>query len=77
VAIARLVDRVSELGLAAGLVATLAVGGLLTAALVVTRPSELVGYAQAHTAFAVVASAIAASAMLLLAGVTGALRRDA
>lgn len=64
---------------AIGLTALVAVGAALAATLTVTllafRLPEVVDYAQEHTAFFVVAGAIAVSAMALLAGVAGVLAR--
>jgi hypothetical protein len=64
---------------AIGLTALLATGALIaagvTAVLVVFRLPELVGYAQDHTAFFVVAGAITVCAVALLAGLAGVLAR--
>ena len=64
---------------AIGLTALVAVGAALAATLTVTLLAfllpEVVDYAQEHTAFFVVAGAIAVSAMALLAGVAGVLAR--
>ena len=69
------VDGAAAIGLTALLVtgAVIAAGGTL--ALVVFRLPDLVAYAQDHTAFVVVAGAVALSAVTLLAGLAGVLAR--
>jgi membrane-associated phospholipid phosphatase len=69
------VDRVAAVGLLAVAIAGVGLAALVTATLVVTRFSDLVGYADRHTAFVVVAAALAAGAVGLLGVVTLALRR--
>ena len=49
---------------------------IVAATLVVTRPSELVDFADEHTALVAVGGAIAFAAAALLGGVTAALRRS-
>ena len=69
------VDRAA----AVGLTALLATGALIatgvTAVLVVFRLPDLLGYAQDHTAFVVVAGAITLCAVALLTGLAGVLAR--
>jgi membrane-associated phospholipid phosphatase len=74
-ALTSLVDRATQVGLVA-----LALAAGLAAALVVfvvasTRSDAVLGFASAHTAAVAVGALVAASAALLLAGVTAALRR--
>jgi membrane-associated phospholipid phosphatase len=71
--------RVLDRGAAVGLTATAAASALAVSAalvlLALTRLPELIGYADRHTAFVVVAGGIAATAAALLAGMTVALNR--
>ena len=69
------VERAAAVGLTALLATGGAVAAGLTVALLVFRLPEVVDYAQDHTAFMVVASAIALSAVALLAGLAGVLAR--
>jgi membrane-associated phospholipid phosphatase len=69
------VDRVAAVGLLAAALAGLALAALVTATLLLTRFSDLVDYADRHTAFVVVAAALAAWAAGLLGVVTFAARR--
>lgn len=70
------VDRIAAIGLTAAAVAGAAAAVVVTAAVVVLRLPDLVGYAQNHTAFFVVAIALAMSAAALLAGLAGVLTRS-
>jgi membrane-associated phospholipid phosphatase len=69
------VDRVAAVGLFAAAIVGLGLAALVTATLLLTRLSDLVDYADRHTAFVVVAAALGASAVGLLGVVTLALRR--
>lgn len=64
----RTADRLAALGLGAILAAAGLLLSALVAAALVFRLPEIVDYAQAHTAFAVVASVLALSALALLSG---------
>jgi membrane-associated phospholipid phosphatase len=69
------VDGAAAIGLTAVLATGAAIAAAVTTILVVFRLPDLVGYAQDHTAFFVVAGAIALSAVALLAGLAGVLAR--
>ena len=70
----RWVERLAAAGLAAGLaIGTLVAGAAV--AITVTRGPEIVDYAQEHTAFFVVAGALAGSALVLLGALTSVLSR--
>ena len=69
------VDGAAAIGLTALLVTGAAIAAAVTVIVVVFRLPDLVGYAQDHTAFFVVAGAIALSAVVLLAGLAGVLAR--
>lgn len=69
------VDRGSAIGLTVVLVSGALLAAGVAAIVVVFRLPELVGYAQDHTAFVVVAAGIAVSAVALLAGLAGAIAR--
>ena len=69
------VDRVAAVGLAAAAVAGVILVGLVSVVVLVTRSSDVMAYAEEHTAFVAVALAIAASAVAVLGGVTIVLRR--
>ena len=69
------VDGAAAIGLTALLVTGAAIAAAVTVIVVVFRLPDLVGYAQDHTAFFVVAGAIALSAVALLAGLAGVLAR--
>jgi membrane-associated phospholipid phosphatase len=74
-ALQRGVDGIATFG-AAALVLLLVVTVVIAAVtLVVTRPSDLVDFADQHTALVAVGGAIALAAAVLLGGVTAALRR--
>ena len=75
-AVVRVTERVTEAGLVAGLAAATLAGGLLSVPLVLFRLSDLVGWAEAHTAAVFVAAALAACAAGLLAAVVAALLRS-
>jgi membrane-associated phospholipid phosphatase len=75
-ALQRAGDGVATLGIAA---LTLVVGGVVAfaaATLVLTRPSDVVDFADQHTALVAVGGALAVAAAVLLGGVTAALRRS-
>ncbi len=69
------VDGAAAIGLTALLVTGAAVVAGVTLVVVVFHLSDLLGYAEDHTAFFLVAGAIALSAVALLAGLAGALAR--
>ena len=69
------VDRAAAIGLTALLATGAAVAAGVTVILAVFHPADVVDYAQDHTAFLLVASAIALSAVALLAGLAGVLAR--
>ena len=69
------VDRVAAVGLLTAAIGGLVVAGLVTVVLLLNHMSGLVDYADRHTAFVVVAAALAAGAAGLLGVVTLALRR--
>ena len=75
-ALQRAVDGVATLGIAA--LALLLVAGVAFVAvtLLLTRPSDLVDFADEHTALVAVGGGIAFAAAVLLGGVTAALRRS-
>ena len=72
----RVADGAATLGTAA--LALLVVAGvvLVGATLVLTRPSDLVDFADEHTALVAVGAGLALAAAVLLGGVTAALRRS-
>jgi len=72
----RWADRIAAIGLAAGLAIGLLVAGALTA-LAAVRGPQIVDYAQANTAFFVVAGVLALTALTLLGALTGVLSRRA
>jgi membrane-associated phospholipid phosphatase len=74
-AIREVVDGVAAVGLATAAIAGVVLAGLIVAALLLTRLPQVLGYADTHTAFVVVATAVAVSAAALLGAVTLALRR--
>lgn len=69
------VDRAAAIGLTALLATGAAIAAGVTIVLVLFRLPDVVGYAQDHTAFFLVAGAIALSAVALLAGLAGVLAR--
>jgi membrane-associated phospholipid phosphatase len=69
------VDRLATIGLAAVAVAGAAAAVVVAAIVVLFRLPDLLGYMQNHTAFFVVAAALAVSAAALLAGLAGVLAR--
>ena len=69
------VDGAAAIGLTAVLVTGAAIVAAAAVILLVFRLPDVVGYAQEHTAFLVVAVAIALSAVALLAGLAGVLAR--
>ena len=69
------VDGAAAIGLTAVLVTGAAIAAAATVILLVFRLPDVIGYAQEHTAFLVVAGAIALSAVALLAGLAGVLAR--
>jgi membrane-associated phospholipid phosphatase len=69
------VDQVAAIGLTAVALAAVILAGLASVVVLATRSSDVVSYAQDHTAFVAVAVAIAASAVAVLGGVTVVLRR--
>lgn len=69
------VDGAAAIGLTALLAAGAAIAAGVTLVLVLFRLPDVVGYAQDHTAFFLVAGAIALSAVALLAGLAGVLAR--
>ena len=70
------VDGIATFGTAALVFFLLVTGVIVAVTLVVTRPSELVDFADEHTALVAVGGAIALAAAALLGGVTAALRRS-
>jgi membrane-associated phospholipid phosphatase len=70
-----LVDRVTEAGTVALALAAVAVAAAVALVVASRRMDDMVDFASAHTAAVVVGLAVAASAALLLAGVTASLRR--
>ena len=76
VALQRGVDGIATFGTAALVLLLVVTGVIVVATLVVTRPSDLVDFADEHTALVAVGGAIAFAAAVLLGGVTAALRRS-
>lgn len=74
-AVTNLTDRATQLGLVALALAAGIVAALVVFVVASSRSDEVLGFASAHTAAVAVGVAVAASAALLLAGVTAALRR--
>lgn len=70
----RMADRAAGPGFVATVTAGLAASAV-AAGMLILRFSEVVGYAQAHTAFFVVASALAVSAIVLISGLAVAIGR--
>jgi membrane-associated phospholipid phosphatase len=75
-ALQRGVDGVATFGTAALVFLLLVTGVIVAVTLVITRPSELMDFADEHTALVAVGGAIAFAAVALLGGVTAALRRS-
>ncbi len=73
-AVRRWTERAAAVGLAAGLGVGVLVSGAL-AAIAALRGPQIVDYAQANTAFVVVAGVLALSALVLLAALTSVLSR--
>lgn len=71
----RAADALASTGVAALALGTAAFTTIAVLILSARRMDEMVGFAEAHTAAVAVGVAVAASAALLLAGVTAALRR--
>jgi len=71
----RTADRVIALGLVATLMATVLVLLAVVAGVLIFRLPDVVDYAQAHTAFFVVASVLAVSALVLISGLFLAIGR--
>jgi len=71
----RTADRVAALGLAALVVLGGLALSLVAAEILIFRLSDLVGYAQAHTAFMAVAAALAVSALALVSGFAAVIGR--
>lgn len=69
------VDGAAAIGLTALLATGAVIAAGVTAVLLVFRLSDVVDYAQDHTAFVLVAGGITLSAVVLLAGLAGALAR--
>jgi zinc transporter ZupT len=69
-------DRVAAIGLAAGLGIGVLVGGAV-AVIAAHRGPQILHYAQANTAFFVVAGALALSALVLLGALTSVISRRA
>jgi membrane-associated phospholipid phosphatase len=76
-AMAGAVDRGLAYGLTGAALAIVVLGLVAVTLLVTTRLSDLVGYADRHTAFVLVAGAVAVLATALLAGLAVALQRRA
>jgi membrane-associated phospholipid phosphatase len=74
-ALTRIADRATEAGLVALALAAGVVVAMVALVVALNRMDDVVGFASAHTASVAVGLAVAASAALLLAGVTAALRR--
>jgi membrane-associated phospholipid phosphatase len=73
--LADVVERATEAGLVVGLAVAAVVGAIVAAAIVLTRPGQVLDYAAANTTAVIAAVALAVSAGLLLAGVSAALKR--
>jgi membrane-associated phospholipid phosphatase len=74
-ALARGTERAAEAGLVAALGIAALLGAATTALILLFRLPDLVAFAENRSTFVVTAAALAASALLLLAGVTAAIRR--
>jgi membrane-associated phospholipid phosphatase len=74
-ALARTTDKVAEAGITIAAAGAVLIGGLAAATLVLFRLPDVLGYAEAHTAFVLVASTLAAGAALLVAAVASTLSR--
>ena len=74
-ALTGVVDRVAEAGVVVIALAAVAIGTVAALMVGSSRMDEVKGFASDHTAAVAVGLAVAASAALLLAGVTSALRR--
>ena len=70
------VDGIATFGTAALVLLLVVLVVVVAATLVVTRPSDLVDFADQHTALVAVGGGIAFAAAVLLGGVTAALRRS-
>jgi hypothetical protein len=75
-ALQRAVDGAATFGIAALVLFLVVTVAIVAATLLVTRPGELVDFADEHTALVAVGSGIALAAAVLLGGVTAALRRS-
>jgi len=74
-ALTTVVDRATEAGLVALALSAAVAATMVALVVALSRMDEVVGFASAHTAAVAVGLAVAASAALLLTGVTAALRR--
>ena len=75
-ALQRAGDSVTTIGIAALTLVLVGVAAFLAATLVLTRASDLVDFADEHTALVAVGGGLALAAAVLLGGVTAALRRS-